>query len=893
MDQVGSRAALASLLALSACASGPRDDFERDVLPIIEQRCLTAACHGVAPGDVFPDTPGLFVRIEASGRAADVDEAREAVLSRVTGEAPRGSTLLRVPMPAWAGGGPHAGGAAYSGPDEPAVRTILDWIAREERGGEDVELTPLERQFADDVAPVLAERCARENCHGPRDVAFSAFGLHVDPVDGTMNPRDIPGARLAVRQHLDLWSADPRRSRLIRKAIGEAAGGLPHRGGAGTLFPEADPTRPLDVAGIRAILAWARAEREAIGATDEVEASALIWVEGPDAPRVPYRIEPGPVGSDLWIAPWPSLEAPRNLTAALHPGEDVEIRDPALSHDATRIAFAMRRDDGATFALWELVLESGEARELVAGPGSFVEPTHAADGRWIAVWDGHGEVSSDGEGVAPELVAISEDGFLERLTYTPAPEVSPAFLAAGKTRGGLVFGTRRTGPHGAEGVLFRFPLCHDPAFHGEPEYHVQHGASAAPWAPRVARDLADGRQIVIALGDASAPDDRGALLILDRSLGPTLLGGSTSSVGGFVDPLTWIDESPRYRDPAPLPDGRVILVSGDELVLLDLGPIVTIEPLLRVAGAALRSPVPVFARPDEDDGHAPITDRTAAFGYLALRDVAVLEAIFGRAEPRGPRPLRDDIAALRLLAADGRPAAELARVGGTTTVGASAQIPTRILVEAPLAADRSIWLRVPARTPFLVQLLDARGMIVGRQLDRWYFAEGEETLPGGTNAETYRHACAGCHGSTTGDPEDAVAPAPDSISSASVNLSTHEARDRRRPLEPRPTDAEPARVDYVNTIAPLLAERCGECHGEGSTVPLRSADAYETLCRHVDLVGLRARRSPLVERLLGEDLEAPGTPGRRCPPDADPELVGAFVRWIEAGAFEDLDRRAP
>ena len=108
-----------------------------------------------------------------------------------------------------------------------------------------------------------------------------------------------------------------------------------------------------------------------------------------------------------------------------------------------------------------------------------------------------------------------------------------------------------------------------------------------------------------------------------------------------------------------------------------------------------------------------------------------------------------------------------------------------------------------------------------------------------------------------------------------------------------PTDVEPARVDYVTAIAPLLEDRCGECHGAGSPTPLSPDDAYATLVSHVDLTGLRARRSPLVERLLGEELDAPGTPSRRCPPDADPALVRTFVRWIESGAFEDLDRRAP
>lgn len=135
------RAALACFTLSIACAA-PGGDFEREALPVLEQRCFSAACHGVGPDDAMPSDPGLFVRVGADGRVVDVTEAREAALARVSVVAPRGSTLVRVPMPDWAGGGPHAGGGAYTGPDDPGVRRLLAWIATEAVGGEDVELSP-------------------------------------------------------------------------------------------------------------------------------------------------------------------------------------------------------------------------------------------------------------------------------------------------------------------------------------------------------------------------------------------------------------------------------------------------------------------------------------------------------------------------------------------------------------------------------------------------------------------------------------------------------------------------------------------------------------------------------------------------------------------------------
>lgn len=882
--------------------------FEGDARPVLEARCATASCHGVAPGQAWPDTEGLFLSIDAQGRLDDLPAAREAALARIVTTAPAIlSSLVRVPSPTAYGGGPHAGGALFSGPDDPALQRLLRWIEAQPAGGEDVELTELQRRFGDTVLPVLVERCGRGGCHGPTDVAFTAFPARPDAATGQLAPRDIRSAYGPIRKHLDLWSDDPTRARLVRKALGPLAGGLAHRGGDGTFFPEAPADDPMDADGLRAIVEWARAERDALGVVDGQAPSGLLFVRGPAAPRSPYRIEPGPTGSDLFLSPWPpSASAADNLTAPLHPGRAAEVRDPAVSHDGRRVAFAMRLDGEATFELWEIELSSRLPRRRAPdAPGSLVQPAWAPDGRLVAVWDGHGELGADGDGVAPELVAIEEDDSITRLTFTPAPEVEPASLATGKTRGELAFATRRSGPDGPEALVFRMPLCHDADLHGEPEYHVHFGASIAPRAPHAARDLPDGRQIVIVLADPYADDDRGALSVLDRSLGPALSEAqrSESSLGGYLDPLRDLDPAPRYRDPAPLPDGRVVVAADDPsrpgedaLYVVDPDTFARQE-LLAVPGEALRDPAPVFVRPVEDDGHAEVIDEAEDSGWLVLRDVAVLEALYGRAEPTGARVLDERIVGVRLLAWSAAPAEGVRfHDDGGTTVGLSRRPPAGLLAEVDLFADRSAWLRIPARTPVLLTWLDADGMTLGYQLDRWYFAEGLETIPGGTNTRTYAHACSGCHGSLSGRPEEAAAPAPDAISAASVTLSTHEARDRRRPLDAAVMPRTAERVDFVTTLRPLLDARClgAGCHaGEAPAAELRLdaargdgrfPEAYTQLFARglVDADTLRARRSALVAHLLEGD----------CPPGglSDDELA-VFVRWIETGAFHDVEAR--
>ncbi len=287
--------------------------------------------------------------------------------------------------------------------------------------------------------------------------------------------------------------------------------------------------------------------------------------------------------------------------------------------------------------------------------------------------------------------------------------------------------------------------------------------------------------------------------------------------------------------------------------------------------------------------------------------MAVLAVLFGRVSPYGPRYLSEDFGAVRLLAERGTRSSDFARYpDGGTTVGLSAALPVRASAELPVADDRSAWLQVPSHTALRLQLLDKRGMMLGTQLDRYYYTDGLETVSGGTNQKSYGHSCAPCHGAISGNPKDAQVPAPDAISAASLTLAAYSDRNPRAPRKPQIVSAVHD-VDFVTTIKPLLAKHCATsgCHaGATAAAALRLDDetlhgrfpaAYADLVqRSVSLTSLRARQSELIERLLGEKLDAPGPLKGHCPPGAPKlELVNAFVRFIESGAFYDLSAREP
>jgi hypothetical protein len=883
------RRALAGVALVGVLAAGCSPTFEHEALLVLEQRCFSSACHGVGPDEPWPDGDGFFVRVDGLGRVADIDAAEAAARARVTTVvAPGLSSLLRVPSDPERGGGPHFGGRLFLAEGDPGRARVEAWIdaLAEGTGGEDVVLDERERMFADTVLPALEARCGTLGCHGPRDGAFTVLAPEPDPETGEVAPLDVRAAYGAALRHLDLFGEDATFSRLLRKQGRAGRLTLPHRGAHDRFFFDDQ---------IEAVLAWAEAERNARGLGDR-RPRGLVWVEGPTAERAPFAIEPGPEGSDLLYAPWPPRrEQAESLLASAGLTGVAEVRDPSVSHDARRVVVALRREGSDVFELREIDLETREARSLTeVAWGSFVDPVYAPDGRVVAVWDGAGELDEHEGTIAPELVAIDAEGRLERLTSTPAPEVAPAFLAVGKNRGQLLFATRRAGARGLEGVLFRFPLCHDAAHHADPEYHAHFGASIAPVTPFSAAELADGRQIALGLPGADAPDDHGGLAILDRSLGPALAPEQApdSSVRRYEPPWRWLDPEPRWRDPVAVPDGTVIAARRGEdgrdlLVQVELadtgdGPVLeAVTTLVDVPARGARSPAVVVTRLPEDEPHPPAYEPEAARGILDFRDVRVLEALYGRTGPIGARSLRDDLVSVRLVR-------WLAPRAGGFARGRDATM--SVLAELPLAADASLRVSVPADTPILVQLLDGRGMVVGESLDRWYFARGGETVTGGTNVETYPVACAGCHGEWDGRASAEPPSLPDAISSASLTLSSHDGRDPRRPREPAEVPRD-GRVHTHEALAPALAASCARsgCHqGEAAPAGLRldvAAEAsFDTLRRFVDPSG-RARRSALVERLLGEELEAPGEVSGRCPPEGAPDALRAdLVRWIETGA---------
>jgi hypothetical protein len=223
-------------------------------------------------------------------------------------------------------------------------------------------------------------------------------------------------------------------------------------------------------------------------------------------------------------------------------------------------------------------------------------------------------------------------------------------------------------------------------------------------------------------------------------------------------------------------------------------------------------------------------------------------------------------------------------------------VPRRLLGEAPIEADGSLNIEVPADTPYLLQPLDERGMALGTC--GWLWVKPRET-----------RGCIGCH-------ED-----PELIPENNFALAL-----RRPSSKVNPPPTQRRNIDFREAIVPILKNRCASvsCHGmadapiylplmgdkpalqdlQQSYTALRSAveggpgipSAIPQRGKYIDAG--RARTSPLIWRLFGTDTSRPwdrtseqtATKKIRAMPPLDKggplsdDELRSFVEWIDLGA---------
>lgn len=497
------------------------------------------------------------------------------------------------------------------------------------------------------------------------------------------------------------------------------------------------------------------------------------------------------------------LDGTRASVTELIADEGGVIRDPAVSWNGTKVAFAWKKSlDGDDYHLYELDLTNNAVRQVTAGVGAAdYEPAYLPDGGFIFSSTRCVQTVDCWWTEVSNLYACDADGqHLRRLGFDQVHTVYPQVLEDGR-----VIYTRWD--YNDRGQTFPQPLFQmNPDGTGQTEFYGNNS-----WFPTTiahARGMPGGSKVLAILcGHHSS--QAGKLAVIDPSLGRQENQGVQLVSPLRETPAVRVDaygqEGELFAYPYPLgekewlvayaPDGwgagndaafGIYWMDIDgrrELLVLD-------EHLPCV------QPVLVAARPCPPARPSAV-DYRKNHGTCYVQDVYDGPGLAG--VPKGT------IRKLRVVALDFRPAGIRSNSSGGPGGGALVSTPVSIgngawdvktvLGETEVHQDGSAFFKVPARTPVYFQMLDADGRAL-QTMRSW------STLQPGESA-----SCVGCHDSKNSAPP---------LKAYARTLAM-----KRPPLDLEPPGGSVRGFSFPKDIQPILDRHCTKCHHErGSVVEL-------------------------------------------------------------------------
>ncbi len=157
-----------------------------------------------------------------------------------------------------------------------------------------------------------------------------------------------------------------------------------------------------------------------------------------------------------------------------------------------------------------------------------------------------------------------------------------------------------------------------------------------------------------------------------------------------------------------------------------------------------------------------------------------------------------------------------------------------IIGEVPLEPDSSLYVEVPSNIAWIVQALDKDKRAL-YTLQRQFYTQPGERFTFSIPRSKFLNTCGGCHGSLTADPMDSIGP-PDIVTEASRVMATWNPQEHKRrvPVAKGAKLTDYISIDFVKDIQPVLNKHCVSCHNSGA-LDLRGkatrhySRAYESL----------------------------------------------------------------
>jgi len=452
----------------------------------------------------------------------------------------------------------------------------------------------------------------------------------------------------------------------------------------------------------RVLLLWASGLTAGCGGSAAAGGPAperLVLVEVPrgalDAAGLSFR-DPYPSGARVVVR---RAERPQESARLLSDGFDA-AGAPCLDAAGRRLLFVGRREQGQRWRVFEVSLEGGTPRAISPEGADATSACWLPGGRVVYACDLEGTLDPLDGGSAFSLYVDSRDGTPPvRITFDPSSEVDPTVLADGR----ILFAVRQAEGSGREAGAWSFlTVAADGT--GVAAFHGSHEGPPLKRRPRQV-----GARVLFPAGESVAGAAELAAVTMRRPLAER----STLGAGGA------------WRSAEDL-DGERLLVSrrlagaaSFELVALDPGSgaaqVLLDDPALDEVDAVLARTRP------PPRGKLSLVDAAQPTGELLCLDARLTDRE-GSVDRHAGAAVELEV--LRALPR-ARPRADAA--------GAPFQLESEVLGRAPLAADGSVFVEVPADTPLRLRTLDATGRVV---LDSggWIWVRPAE-----------KRGCVGCH----------------------------------------------------------------------------------------------------------------------------------------------------
>jgi hypothetical protein len=579
--------------------------------------------------------------------------------------------------------------------------------------------------------------------------------------------------------------------------------------------------------------------------------------------------------------------------------------EPEISYDARKILFAGKKTAKDSWEVWEMNVDGSGKRQITKGLGDVCSPCYLPDGRILfsSLWHAAMNPPTHRDEYDRDHARLAHrcrpDGSgMEQLTFNVSSDSEFVVMRDGRV---LFQSWQHHGiRHHASGASALFTM--NPDGTGFLDLYGNHRGNFR-WKQR---EMPDGSVVVVEsvfhtaygggwLGRFRPDDPEGTL----ENLTPDVAHGPDSRGG-------------RYRDPYPAPDGRLIVAWSPKPAWGDTadGPKVQFglywfdREQKRVGEAIYNdpkfqalNPIPLVAQPRP----RIIPDHGIEYGKKS-GTLLCLNAYEGQTNKEAfIKP--GQIKKVRIIEGfgihDADPFFRSFPPGiGYSSFGSSSNSISnfeqkRVVGEAPVEADGSFYVKVPADTVLHWQVLDEKGMALQDALTWAWVRPGEQRV------------CIGCH-------EDRKSTPP----VGSVVLAA-----RKPPVSLVTPPALRKTVDFRRDLMPIIDRKCVRCHSGGDAAAgldlgggmervyqrvVEDSDysyqinaalfnrAYLGLSASANFVWGKflypgsARRSPLIWRLCGYSPRF-DMPVDRCPPDTPltVEEQRLFALWLDLGAQWD------